>query len=57
MSACENEEWFCSYLRMEVMEGSMMKDGSVPNKMDGTVEEYEDGPLLFDFFLLKFKGL
>ncbi len=31
------------------MEGSMMKDGSVPNQMDGTVEEYEDGQLLCDF--------
>jgi hypothetical protein len=35
---------------MEVMEGSMMKDGPVPNQMDGTVEEYEDGQLLCDFF-------
>ncbi len=42
---CENEEWFCSFLRMEVMEDSMMKYGSVPNQMDGTVEEYEDGRL------------
>jgi hypothetical protein len=36
---------------MEVMEGSMMKDGSVPNQMDGTVEEDEDGRLFCDFFL------
>jgi hypothetical protein len=37
---------------MEGMEGSMMKDGSVPNQMDGTVfEESEDGQLLCDFFL------
>jgi hypothetical protein len=50
---CENEEQVCSYKRMEVMEGSMMKYGSVPNQMDGTVEEYEDGQLLCDFLFSK----
>ncbi len=50
---CEIGEWFFPYLRMETMEGSIKKYRSVPNQMDGTVEEYEDGQLLCDFFLSK----
>ncbi len=39
--------------KMEVKEGSRMKDGSVPNQTDGTVEEYEDGQLLCKFLFSK----
>jgi hypothetical protein len=36
-----------------VIEGLMMNDGSVPNQMDGTVEEYEDGQLFGVLFFSK----